>query len=96
MPSPNDVVVDDLSNAPLFIFSIGTVEIIHQSAEHSGIGHLAGNSTGFHQAATQVFQKRFLQQLLDFADKIGSLIIKDIRFEIRLDLFMLGIATGGI
>ena len=47
MTALDDMVVHHFPEAPLFIFAVGSIDIINQCTEQSHVCHLAGNQAGF-------------------------------------------------
>ena len=87
------MVVKHPIDTPLFTFAVRPVYIIDHRAEHNRIGHLSGYWPGLHFAAAQKLAQFSDQQLLDFSDKIGALIVEHLGLFKGFDPLMLTVAA---
>jgi hypothetical protein len=78
MASSPNMMIDHLRDPVGLTFSIQSVEVIHDPAEDSGIGHLTTDDSGLNFGTPYEAPKLVCQKNLNLPDQLGPLIIEDI------------------
>ena len=90
------MVIHHLTDPPGIRLSIHAVEIIHQAAEDSRIGHLTADHSCLHLGTPEEGPKLLHQQALHFLDQFCPLIVKDLFVLESLELPVLSVSAGGV
>jgi len=90
------MVIQHLPDSRRFSLPVRPIAVVHQGAEHGGVGHLAADEPGFHFGAAEEFAQFFLDRCFNLLDEGRPLVVVDLGIVKSSGLPMFRIAEGWV